>query len=134
MAKLSYISYEFVIDSYAWVEYFRGTESGKRVREYAEGDAATTSTLTLAELREKYLRERWTSFEEDVAFITTRTSLTPVDRQIALLSGEINHEQKKVVRNWGMADSIILATARTASAQVVTGDRHFEGLAEAIII
>jgi predicted nucleic acid-binding protein len=128
------MSYEYVIDSYAWVEYFRGTDAGKKARKYVEGDAATTSTLTLAELREKYLREGWTSFEEDVAFITTRTSLTPVDRTIALLSGEINHERKKAVRNWGMADSMILATARTASAKVVTGDKHFEGLPEAIMI
>src|SRR2546427_3651463 len=125
------MTYEYVMDSYAWVEYFRGTVAGKKVREYAESDVVATSTLTLAELREKYLREKWTSFEEDIAFISTRTSLTQLDRQIALLSGEINHERKKVVRNWGTADSIILATARTASAKGVTGDRHFEGLPEA---
>ena len=38
------------------------------------------------------------------------------------------------VKNWGMADLVILATARIASAKVVTDDRHFEGLSEAIIV
>jgi len=33
-----------------------------------------------------------------------------------------------------MADSVILATARTVSGKVVTGDKHFEGLADVILI
>ena len=128
------MSYEYVIDSYAWIEYFRGTESGSRARRYVESETAATSAVSLAEMREKNLREKWRTFEEDVAFITSRTSVASVDRETALLAGELNHERKGTVKNWGMADSIILATARIASAKVVTGDRHFEGLSEAIIV
>jgi predicted nucleic acid-binding protein len=128
------MSYEYVIDSYAWVEYFRGTESGKMARPYVEGDSAATSALTLAELREKYLREGWPSFDEDLNFIVSRTAVKAVDRQISVLAGEISYERKKAKRDWGMADSVILATARSASAKVVTGDRHFEGLPDAILI
>jgi predicted nucleic acid-binding protein len=128
------MSYEYVIDSYAWIEYFRGTESGERARPYIESESAATSSLTLAELKEKYLGEKWSSFEEDLDFIVTRSSVTPVDRQIALLAGEINHKRKGMRSGWGMADSIILATARNASAKVVTGDRHFEGLPDVISI
>lgn len=128
------MSYEYVIDSYAWIEYFRGTERGKRVRPYVEGDSAATSTLTLAELKEKYLREKWASFDEDMNFIIARTAATPVDRQIAVLAGEINHRQKKTKSDWGMADSIVLATAKAVSAKVVTGDLHFDGLPDAVLI
>ncbi|MDE1854150.1 MAG: type II toxin-antitoxin system VapC family toxin [Thaumarchaeota archaeon] len=128
------MSYEYVIDSYAWIEYFRGTPSGSAVRPYAEGDRAATSTLTLAELKEKYLREKWASFEGDFDFVAARTLITPVDRKIALLAGELNHTRKKTVKDWGMADSIILATARSASAKVVTGDKHFVGLSDAVIV
>lgn len=128
------MSYEYVIDSYAWIEYFRGTESGRKARPYVEGDSSATSSLTLAELKEKYLRENWQSFESDLNFISTRTAIAPVDRQIALLSGELNYKRKKAKSGWEMADSVILATARSASAKVVTGDRHFEGLPDAILI
>lgn len=128
------MSYEYVIDSYAWIEYLRGTESGKRVRPYVEGDSAATSTLTLAELREKYLRERWSSFEEDLNFMVARTTVASVDRQIALLAGEINHKRKRARSDWGMADSVVLATARSASAKVITGDKHFEGLPDVILV
>ena len=81
-----------------------------------------------------YLREGWPSFEDDLQFMSTRTFVAPVDRSIALLAGELNYKRKKTVKDWGMADSVILATARSASAMVVTGDRHFVGLPEAIIV
>jgi predicted nucleic acid-binding protein len=128
------MSYEFVIDSYAWIEYFRGTPTGAKARRYIESDSAATSAITLAELREKYLREEWSFFEADLNFITTRTSQIPIDRPVALLAGEINHARKKISKDWGMADSIILATARAASAKIVTGDPHFKGLPEAVLI
>ena len=131
---MSSMSYEYVIDSYAWIEYFRGTESGKRARRFVEGETSATSTVSLAEMKEKYLREKWRTFEEDIAFITSRTSIASVDRETALLAGELNHERKETLRNWGMADSIILATARIASAKVVTGDKHFEGLSDAFFV
>jgi len=101
---------------------------------YVESESGATSTLTLAELKEKYLREKWPSFEADSDFITARTALTPVDRSIALLAGEINHKRKKIISDWGMADSIVLATARSVSAKVVTGDPHFEGLSDVVLI
>ena len=128
------MSYEYVIDSYAWVEYFRGTRSGGLARPYVEGDHAATSTLTLAELRQKYLREKWQSFEVDLGFVSARTFIAPVDRSVALLAGELNQARKKSVKDWGMADSVILATARSASAKVVTGDKHFEGLKDVVFI
>jgi len=128
------MSFEFVIDSYAWIEYFRGSDEGRKALRYIESDAAATSVLSLAELKEKYLREGWPSFDEDLAFMTARTALAQVDRQIATLAGQLNHERKPKVKGWGMADSIILATARTSSARVVTGDKHFEGLADAIML
>ncbi len=128
------MSFDYVIDSYAWVEYFRGTSSGGLVRPYVEGDRAATSTLTLAELREKYLREKWSSFQGDLEFMSTRSLVMPVNRQIALLAGELNYTRKRTVKDWGMADSVVLATARNASAKVVTGDKHFEGLPDIIMV
>jgi len=60
--------------------------------------------------------------------------LVPVDREVALRSGELNHERKKAVAGWGMADSVVLTTARVVSAKVVTGDRHFQGLPDVVLL
>ncbi len=128
------MSYEYVIDSYAWIECFRGSKAGDTVRPYVEGDQAATSAITLAELKEKYLREGRPSFQEDSEFMVTRTLIVPIDHELATLAGELNYARKKTVRDWGMADSLVLATARKASAKVVTGDNHFKGLQDAIIV
>ena len=122
-----------VIDSYAWVEYFRGTTRGAKARDYIESRSAATSAITIAEMQEKYLREKW-NFAEDLSFIMTRTTLIPVDRTIALTAGQINYSRKRIQKDWGMADSIVLATARDLSAGVLTGDPHFKDLPEAILI
>ena len=101
---------------------------GKSV--HRKGSAAT-STITLAELQEKYLREKWNTFELDIKFITNKTALIPVDPKVSLLAGKINFQYEKEKRDWGMSDSIILATAKISSAKVVTGDRHFKDIQEA---
>ena len=119
------MSYRFVIDSYAWIEYFRGTESGKRAKNYIESKEAATSGISIAELKEKYLREGWHYFDADLLFMTSVTTIVPVGKEIAVLVGGINFERKKKVKDWGMSDSIVLATAVMASAKVVTGDPHF---------
>jgi predicted nucleic acid-binding protein len=63
-----------------------------------------------------------------------KTSLILVDRKISVMAGRINYENKKKIRNWGMADSVILATARKLSAKVLTGDPHFKNIKDAVMV
>ena len=132
--KREAMSFRYLIDSYAWIEYFRGTRIGEEARSYIEGREAATATITIVELREKYLREGWSYFDEDLAFMSSSTLIVPLDKSIAVLAGEINHSMKRVVKGWGVSDSIILATAKSPSAKVVTGDRHFKEVKEAIFL
>ena len=118
------MSYEFIIDSYAWVEYFKGSKQGKVAKHYIENKISATSVITIAELSEKYEREN-KSFEEDFNFIISQTKIIQLDIEIALLAGKINNENKKRIKNWGMADAIILSSARLNKGKVVTGDEHF---------
>lgn len=128
------MSYKYIIDSYAWIEYFRGTSLGEKARPYVESQEAATTTITLSELREKYLKEKWNYFNEDLTFITSTTLVVPLEKAVAILAGEINHAMKQTVKGWGISDSIILATARSTSTRVVTGDEHFKGLKETIFL
>jgi predicted nucleic acid-binding protein len=58
----------------------------------------------------------------------------PLEEELARAAGELNFERKKKVKGWGMADSIILATARRAGSRIVTGDPHFRDLTEEAIM
>ncbi len=127
------MSYEYIIDSYAWVEYFKGTEQGKKAREFIEEKNSATSVVTIAELSEKYEREN-KNFDEDFNFIASQTKIISLNMELALLAGKINYENKKKIKNWGMADSIVLSTANLNKAKVVTGDEHFRNLDSVMIV
>ena len=126
------MSYDYLIDSYAWIEYFRGTEKGETAKPLIEGGKSATSSISLAELSEKYLRENL-DFEEDLKFIISSTKIIDVDKEIALSAGAMNFENKKKIKDWGMADAIILASAKKLNAKVVTGDKHFQGMDSVLI-
>ena len=126
------MSYDYVIDSYAWVEYFRGSEQGAAAKEYIDNKNCATSSITIAELSEKYKREN-KDFEKDFHFIIARTKIIELDAEIALSAGEINFVNKKNIKNWGMSDSIILATAKLFNSKVLTGDEHFRNLNSVMI-
>lgn len=130
---------EFVIDTYAWVEYFAGSEAGRKVRDYVEGRSCATPTIVIAELSGKLLKEIRGSHETDegrsrkLEFVKASTEMVPLDGDVATRAGELDIERKQSVKNWGLADSVVLATARSSGARIVTGDRHFADLKDEVI-
>lgn len=52
----------------------------------------------------------------------------------ALQAGGSDFLMKKRVRDWPLADSVVYATAKSRSAQLVSGDLHFETLEDVIFI
>ena len=122
----------FVIDTWVWVEYYLGEDP--RVNEYIENDNVDlfTSTITLTEMI-KFLHQKGEDPENIrtvVSEIGVRSLVLPVTESIAILAGEYRSEGFK----GGIADTIILATARSGGHTVVTGDPHFRGLDDAIFI
>jgi len=68
-------------------------------------------------------------------FIIGKTRVVTFDAKIAKKAGALSHERRRKVRRWGLADSVILATAREYKAKIVTGEEHSRDLVnEAIMI
>lgn len=116
-------------DSWAWVEYFRGSRAGTAVKELLEGqEVLFTPSVCLAEIKAKYLRE-----EHDPAnrlrFIKSRTSIIDVDMSVAEAAADL-----KVLQGLHMVDAMVLASARARNTELLTGDRHFRGLANVIML
>ncbi len=104
------------------------------MNEYIENESVDlfTSTITLTEMV-KFLYQKKESPENirQVVFeIGVRSLVVPVTEPVAILAGEFRLEGFK----GGIADCIILATARSGGHRVVTGDAHFKGLDDAIFI
>ncbi len=63
----------------------------------------------------------------------SKTKIINLNPMLAKEAGKLNFENKKKIRDFGMADSIILATAKLVGAKVVTGDEHFKTLNSVMI-
>ncbi len=130
----------YVIDTYAWVEYLLGSKAGTKARKYIEEGPGLTPSIVLAELRKWYLREIETGrrtereMSSHFAFVESFTEVVSLDGTLALKAGELDFLMKKRIKDWPLADSIIYATAKSRAAQVVGGDPHFSSLDDVIFI
>ena len=110
------------IDTWAWMEYFNGSQAGQRVKQLVEGsEEICTPSLVLLEFKAKYLREK-KPFEERVGFICKRTRIVPLSKEIALAAAEYK------LKGLHASDAIIYATARAVNSTLLTGDKHFTGM------
>ena len=123
-----------LVDSFAWIEYFMGTEKGKEVKEVVESDVQLyTSPIVIAEIYSKSLRTDGKS-EERRLFIVKRCAVIPIDEEIAVEAAKIHVESKKTMGDFGLADAFVLASARYKTVKVLTGDPHFKDFSESIML
>jgi predicted nucleic acid-binding protein len=119
----------YVIDTFAWIGYFAGSAEGAKARRYVESGRGITPTIVIAELSHKYHKER-IPLDERLDFILGTTRIVPLDTATAVEAGRLSIERKRRLKRWGLADSIMLATARANTAKIVTGDEHFRDLVQ----
>lgn len=124
---------KFVIDSWAWVEYLRGSKAGEKVRNAVEQKELITNAVTIAEIVSKFSRER---MDVDVAWraITTLSKIIRLDETDAKNAGLVHASLKEKRSGFSLADAFVLRTARRMKAKVLTGDPDFVGIKEAIML
>ncbi|MBI2598555.1 MAG: type II toxin-antitoxin system VapC family toxin [Candidatus Diapherotrites archaeon] len=124
--KKTSMTFKYVLDSHAWIEYFKGTLSGEKAKYFLETQECITPAIVVAELSYKYSTNN-EDFEKQLNFILGKSSIIDLNSELALSAGKIKKfVRKKYKNNFGLADAIILATARKINAKVVTGDHHFK--------
>jgi len=127
---------KYIIDSYAWIEYFMGTRAGEKAKPIIESqEEKITPTICLAEVYAKTLKVEGRELaEKQRAFIKEKSALAQLDEAIAVASAGVQTEMKKEIDGWGLADSIVYATALLKKADVITGDQHFKKLKNVLFI
>jgi predicted nucleic acid-binding protein len=124
---------EFILDSYAWIEYFNGSLQGAKVKEMLATKRALTPSIVIAELAFRYAD--WSEWKQMLAFIQANTEITGLNYQTANYAGQIKQAiRERLKNNFGLADAIILATAKEHRAKIVTGDQHFKEMPETIFL
>ena len=121
----------YVLDSWAWVEYLKGSRPGQVVkRVFERGDEVFTNSVTIAELISKFRRENL-DFEDVWRAVTTMSKPVAVKETDAKEAGLIHASVKSKAQNFSLADAFVLQTARKLGCRILTGDPDFKEIDEA---
>jgi predicted nucleic acid-binding protein len=129
-----------VVDSYAWIEHFIGSEKGGKTDEILQNsDEIYTPDVVLAEIARKYARE---GVEERIIHtrlqqIEDASNIVGLDAELALEAAKCYLEmeadaKKRKLTPPSLFGAIILATGKSLDAKILTGDQHFRNLAETL--
>jgi len=53
---------------------------------------------------------------------------------LSIAAGKLHAEMRKHIKDFGLSDAFILALAKTTNSKILTGDRHFKNVKEALFI
>ena len=113
-----------LLDTYAWIEFFIGSEKGNVVNKILKNNICYTSAISIAEISEWVERgnyDRKKIFSDVESFST----IIDLDGSILESAGIIKVKKRQKIKDFGMVDAIILATAKLHEMKIVTGDKHF---------
>lgn len=131
---------KIVVDSYAWIEIFLGSEKGRVASDtIEESDQVITPDIVLAEVARKYARE---GFKENlirkrIRTIVESSQVFGIDENCAVVTARAhlemeNHAKKLKLHKPSLFDGLVLGTARVTESKVLTGDPHFRELPETL--
>jgi len=131
-----------VVDAYAWVELFLGSEKGRKVKEILEdADEVYTPDTVLAEIARKYVKEGAEEKTVDARLetITAASNIAQIDTKIALEAARcymqlVTDAKKAKLKAPSLFDAIVLATGILLESKILTGDEHFRNLSETLWI
>jgi len=119
-----------VLDSSGWLEYVVDGPNAEDFKPYFDNlYDIITPTIVVYEVRKVVQRDRSEKEIELTVDYLRKTSIEILSESIAITAAGLSIKHKLP-----MADAIIYATAQHHGVDVVTSDKHFEGLDGVIFI
>jgi toxin FitB len=113
-----------LVDSCGWLEYFAdGPHADFYAAALEDPGSLLVPTICLFEVFKRVLQQRGEDAALQAAAAMHQGLIVPLDAVLALKAARISRDLKLP-----LADSVILATARTYLAVIWTQDVHFKGL------
>ncbi|MDP2957226.1 MAG: type II toxin-antitoxin system VapC family toxin [Longimicrobiales bacterium] len=113
-----------VVDSSAWLEYFAdGPNAGEFADIVADAGNLLVPSITLFEVFKRIRAQRDSEVALRAVAQMKRGEVINLDGDLAIMAAELSAELRLP-----LADSVILATARSAGATLWTQDSDFKGL------
>lgn len=125
----------YIIDSYAWIEYFIGSKKGKILKKLFldQENKFFTVECCLAEIKGWTLRNNidFLNLLKTIKSNSTITSLGEIDW---IKAGEERFNQREKQKDFGLIDSIIIVKQNELNSQVISGDKHFKSLKNVVFL
>lgn len=113
-----------LVDTSAWIEWLTGSRVGLALAtELPASDKWLVPTMVQLELAKWLTREAGEDKADQIIAFTATCAVADLDTATALSAAEIGATHKL-----STADAIIYATARAYNADLLTCDKHFQGL------
>ena len=113
-----------VVDASAWIEWLTGSPTGRRLGDKLPAKAAwLVPTIVQHELAKWLTREAGEDQAEAAIALSKACVIADLTSDIALSAASISLRHKLAT-----ADAIIYATALAFGAELITCDKHFQGL------
>lgn len=123
------------IDSYAWIEYFKGSSEGAIVNNsLKEYETIYTPVNVLAEVCEFFKRKnkdfgyarRVIESRSEIYHFSEDEWLESIDKKIKM--------RKSGAKNFGLMDAMVMVCAKNTNGKIITGDPHFKNIDEVIFL
>jgi predicted nucleic acid-binding protein len=112
--------HRYVLDAYAWVDYLRGSQPGRRVKELVESGRLYTCSVTLANVCAHVAKE-----SQDAAMaahaIQTLSDIVEIDNDLALRAAKRYERMKE--KDWETV--YVLETAKKLGAEIISTNKDF---------
>ncbi|TFF95269.1 MAG: type II toxin-antitoxin system VapC family toxin [Promethearchaeota archaeon] len=126
---------EYLLDTYAWIEYFIGSNKGEIVKKLIDSNIMYTSIISIAELSDKYYRENLIDeWNDRYKFILSKSYVAHLTIEIVKNSGPRKWKLSEMNEDIGLADAIIIETAIQKGLVIVSGDSHFKELENVLFL
>ncbi len=126
---------DYIIDSYAWVEYFLGSKKGEVLRKlFSDGkNNFFIVECCLAEINGWAIKNKL-NFEEHYKIIETNSEILELNEEAWIKAAEEKAEQRKTEKNFGLIDAVILVKQKELKCKIVSGDKHFKKLKNVLFL
>jgi predicted nucleic acid-binding protein len=124
---------KIVFDTYAWIEYFEGSKKGEVVEGFLQENEILTPSIVLLELSYKADKKGW-DIKKYLNYINMKSKIIGINDDFILEFGGVYNSARLKAKDIGIVDVIVLANAKMNGAKILTGDPHFSGFEETIIL
>lgn len=113
-----------MVDTSAWIEWLIASGTGRALAErWPDRESTLVPTIVQLELAKWSARELEEAESDQILAYTLKCRVIDLDTRLALSAAALHREH-----GLATADAIVYASARHSGAELLTCDRHFDGL------